>query len=86
MKVSIIKEGKDFLKGKCGVHSKYLCYTVGRYDDETIQVAKELGLEGAVATECGLANIKTGEFELKRIRMSPMEIESFTEIFKSFMI
>lgn len=84
-KVSIIKDGKDFLKDKCGVDSKFLCYPVGRYDDETIQVAKELGLEGAVTTQGGLANINTGEFALKRIRMSPMEIENFKAIFKSFM-
>ncbi|MBB6621996.1 polysaccharide deacetylase family protein [Clostridium gasigenes] len=84
-KVNIIKAGKDSLKAKCGVDSKYLCYPVGRYDDETIQVAKELGLEGAVTTEGGLANIKNGEFALKRIRMSPMKLENFKAIFESFM-
>ncbi|MBB6716677.1 polysaccharide deacetylase family protein [Clostridium gasigenes] len=84
-KVNIIKAGKDSLKEKCGVDSKYLCYPVGRYDDETIAVAKELGLQGAVTTQGGFANIKTGEFELKRVRMSPMDINSFKDIFKSFM-
>ncbi|MGL5352660.1 MAG: polysaccharide deacetylase family protein [Clostridium sp.] len=84
-KIAIIKEAKDFLKEKVGVDSKFLCYPVGRYDDETIKVAKELGLEGAVTTNGGLANIKTGEFELNRVRMSPMSLNNFKEIFKSYM-
>ncbi|MGL5086796.1 MAG: polysaccharide deacetylase family protein, partial [Clostridium sp.] len=82
-KITIIKEAKDFLKEKVGVESKFLCYPVGRYDDETIKVAKELGIEGAVTTNGGLANIKTGEFELNRVRMSPMSLDNFKEIFES---
>ena len=85
-KVAIIKEAKDFLKENIGVDSKYLCYPVGRYDDETIEVAKELGIEGAVTTEGGFSNITNGELELKRIRIAPMGIEDFKGIFESFMV
>ena len=85
-KEDIINEGKDFFKETLGLDSKYLSYPVGRYDDETIQIARELGLEGAVTTASGLANIANSEFELKRIRIGPMEIENFKSIFEDFMI
>jgi len=39
-----------------------------------------------VTTASGLANIANSEFELKRIRVGPMEIENFKSIFEDFMI
>lgn len=83
-KAAIIKEAKDFLKEKVGVDSKFLCYPVGRYDDETIRVAKELGIEASVTTNGGFASSKTGMFELNRVRMRPMSLDNFKDIFKDF--
>ena len=84
-KISITKEGREDLKEKVGVDSKFICYPVGKYDEETIDVQKELGIEAAVTTEYGIASSNDGLHSLKRIRMLPMEISAFGEIFKEFM-
>ncbi|WP_411170201.1 polysaccharide deacetylase family protein [Clostridium sp. MB05] len=84
-KIAIIKEGINTLKEKVGVDSKFVCYPVGRYDDETIEVEKELGIKAAVTTEVGIAKASDGMYSLKRIRMSPMDIEAFKSIFSEFL-
>ncbi|GAB6167864.1 hypothetical protein JCM1393_03240 [Clostridium carnis] len=81
-KIKAIKDGINALREKVSVESKFLCYPVGRYDDETISVAKELGLHGAVTTEGGIATIKDGNYSLKRVRIAPMNIENFKAIFE----
>lgn len=81
-KVSAIKDAKDFLKSKIGVDSKYLCYPVGRYDEETIEVAKELGIKAAVTTNGGYGNVDDGIYELDRVRVNPMDLESFKLLFE----
>ncbi|GAA0084155.1 hypothetical protein UT300007_05940 [Clostridium sp. CTA-7] len=84
-KIAIIKEGINTLKEKVGVDSKFVCYPVGRYDDETIEVEKELGIKAAVTTEVGISKASDGMYSLKRIRMSPMDIEAFKSIFSEFL-
>lgn len=84
-KIKSIKGGQEFLKKHLGIESKYLCYPVGRYDEETIEVAKELGIEAAVTTTKGFANVDNGLYSLKRVRMAPMDMRTFKEIFKSYM-
>ena len=84
-KVSIIKDGMNDLKESVGVESKFVCYPVGRYDDETIQVEKELGIKAAVTTEGGIASASDGLYSLKRVRISPMDIETFKNIFSEFL-
>jgi peptidoglycan/xylan/chitin deacetylase (PgdA/CDA1 family) len=84
-KIAIIKEGINTLKEKVGVDSKFVCYPVGRYDDETIEVEKELGIKAAVTTEFGIARASDGVYSLKRIRISPMDIEAFKSIFSEFL-
>lgn len=84
-KIKSIKGAKDFLKDKLGIESKYLCYPVGRYDEETIKVSKELGIEAAVTTTKGFANLNNGLYSLKRVRMFPMDIETFKETFNDYM-
>ena len=64
--------------------SKYVCYPVGRYDEETIEIEKELGIKGAVTTEGGISSLSDGLYSLKRVRISPMDIESFKSIFSDF--
>lgn len=84
-KATIIQEGIDALKEKIGVDSKFVCYPVGRYDEETIEVEKELGIKAAVTTEPGISSISDGIYSLKRVRMLPMGIDSFKEIFQEFL-
>ncbi|WP_066891996.1 polysaccharide deacetylase family protein [Clostridium nigeriense] len=84
-KANIIIEGINELKEKVGADSKYICYPVGRYDEETIEVEKEIGIKAAVTTEYGISSINDGLYSLKRVRIFPMDIESFKNIFKDFL-
>lgn len=84
-KIKSIKNAQNFLRDNLGIHSKYLCYPVGRYNKETIEVAKSLGVRAAVTTKNGISSIEDGEFSLKRVRMSPMSIKSFKKIFENYM-
>ena len=84
-KVSIIKDGMNDLKESVGVESKFVCYPVGKYDDETIEVEKELGVKAAVTTEGGISSLSDGLYSLKRIRIAPMDIENFKGIFSDFL-
>lgn len=83
-KITIIKEGIEKLKEKIGIESKYICYPVGKYDEETIEVEKELGIKAAVTTEGGISSLSDGLYSLKRVRISPMDIETFKSIFSDF--
>lgn len=79
-----IKNGQNFLKDILGIESKYLCYPVGRYNEVTIEIEKELGIKAAVTTEFGTSSSEDGFYELKRVRISPMSIENFRGIFAEF--
>lgn len=74
-----IKRAQDYLRDTIGSNGDYLCYPVGRYSDETIEICKELGIKAAVTTESGTSSINDGRFQLKRVRISPMSIESFRD-------
>ena len=84
-KIEIIEEGRKDLKEKVGVDSKFICYPVGKYDEETIEVEKELGIQAAVTTEYGISDANDGLYSLKRVRIFPMDIDSFKDIFSEFM-
>lgn len=84
-KITIIKEGQEALKEKVGVDSKFICYPVGKYDEETIEVEREIGIQAAVTTEYGISSANDGLYSLKRVRIFPMEIDSFKKIFNDFM-
>lgn len=84
-KITIIQEGRDALKEKVGVDSKFLCYPVGKYDAETIEVGKELGIKAAVTTAPGISTANDGMYTLKRLRISPMDIEYFKILLEEFM-
>ena len=79
-----IKSGQDFLKENAGVDSEFVCYPSGKYNDTTIEVLNALGIKGAVTTEYGIATAADGNYELKRIRIAPMSIDTFASIFSSF--
>lgn len=80
-----IKKGQEILKEKVGVESKFLCYPTGKYTKDTISVLDNLGVKAAVTTKGGIAHIGNGLYELRRVRMSPMNIEAFSSIFTSYM-
>ena len=71
-----IKRGQDFLRNNIGSDANYLCYPVGKYNDETI--------EAATTTQGGISSIGDGLYQLKRVRIYPMSIESFASIFSEY--
>ena len=79
-----IEDGKEFLKENIGVDSKFLCYPAGKYDDTTVSLDAQLGIKAAVTTEYGFASINDGLYTLKRVRISPMSMDSFSSIFSPF--
>lgn len=83
--IDSIKRGQEFLRSVIGANGNYLCYPVGRYSDETIEIQKELGIKAALTTQGGISSISDGRYELKRVRISPMNIENFAEIFSEYM-
>lgn len=82
--IESIKTAQDSLREVIGVESKFLCYPVGRYDYTTIEVSQELGIKAAVTTEHGISSINNGVYELNRVRIAPMSIESFAELFLEY--
>lgn len=83
-KISSIKNAQSFLKDNLSINSKFICYPVGRYDESTKNIVSSLGIKLAVTTEPGLANINQGLTSLKRVRISPMSLDSFKSNFTSF--
>lgn len=79
-----IKRGQDFLRNVIGSDGNYLCYPVGKYNDETIEIAKELGIKAATTTQGGISSISDGLHQLKRVRIYPMSIDSFASIFSEY--
>lgn len=79
-----IKRAQDYLRNVIGSDGNYLCYPVGKYNDETIQIEEELGIKAAVTTQGGFASINDGLHTLKRVRISPMSIEGFASIFSEY--
>lgn len=82
--ISSIKDGQDFLRNTIGVEGQFLCYPVGRYNDTTIEVAQELGIKAAVTTEGGISSLSDGLYQLKRLRIFPMSLENFSQMFSDF--
>lgn len=79
-----IKRGQDFLRNVIGSDGNYLCYPVGKYNDETIEIAKELGIKAATTTQGGISSVSDGLYQLKRVRIYPMSIDSFALIFSEY--
>lgn len=79
-----IKRGQDFLRNNIGSDANYLCYPVGKYNSETIEIEKELGIKAATTTQGGISSIGDGLYQLKRVRIYPMSIESFSSIFSEY--
>lgn len=76
-KIKEIQGAKDYLKDNLGVNNNILCYPVGRFDNETEEVASSLGIELAVTTKGGIAKIQDGMLSMPRRRVSPMPLEAY---------
>lgn len=72
-----IGKGKEDLTEKLGLESKFFCYPVGRYNNETLEVLKELNIKAAVTTNGGISDINDGILTLDRVRISPMLLDMF---------
>lgn len=80
-----IKRGQDFLREVIGSDGNFLCYPVGKYNDETIEICNELGIKAAVTTQGGITSIGDGKHKFKRVRISPMSIEGFASFFTEYL-
>jgi peptidoglycan/xylan/chitin deacetylase (PgdA/CDA1 family) len=49
----------------------YLCYPVGKYNEDTIKALKEAGYKMAFTTKHGYAKLSDGLYTIKRVRMWP---------------
>ncbi|MBM7645487.1 peptidoglycan/xylan/chitin deacetylase (PgdA/CDA1 family) [Scopulibacillus daqui] len=76
-----MSESKALCDKMFGQNTIMLSYPVGRYNDETLRLAKETGYKMAVTTEPGGASRDQGMFALHRIRISPgMSVKGFGAI------
>lgn len=60
---------QETLAAHIGYKPRYFCYPGGTYNDETIQVLKELDYWGAVTTENGSWHGFNDRFEWRRVRL-----------------
>ncbi|MGL4772401.1 MAG: polysaccharide deacetylase family protein [Clostridium sp.] len=80
-----IKDAQTYLREVIGAKADYLCYPVGKYTPETIEICKELGIKAAVTTKGGKATTAHGNYELRRVRISPMSKEGFAGLFSEYL-
>lgn len=73
-----LKGSKAFFDQRFSQRTRMVSYPVGRYNEETLKLAKEAGYQMAVTTEPGHAKKEQGMMSLHRVRISPgLSPESF---------
>ncbi|MED0851283.1 polysaccharide deacetylase family protein [Bacillus altitudinis] len=73
-----LKGSKVFFDQRFSQQTIMVSYPVGRYNEDTLKLAKEAGYEMAVTTELGHAKKEQGMMSLHRLRISPgLSPESF---------
>ncbi|WP_456266092.1 MULTISPECIES: polysaccharide deacetylase family protein [unclassified Bacillus (in: firmicutes)] len=73
-----LKRSKIFFDQRFSQRTRMVSYPVGRYNEETLKLAKEAGYQMAVTTEPGHAKKEQGMMSLHRVRISPgLSPESF---------
>ncbi|MBW0256731.1 polysaccharide deacetylase [Bacillus sp. F2HM] len=73
-----LKGSKAFFDQRFSQQTIMVSYPVGRYNEDTLKLAKEAGYELAVTTEPGHAKKEQGMMSLHRVRVSPgLSPESF---------
>lgn len=60
----------ESLSAHIGRESRMFCYPGGRYDDATLQLAREMGIWRAVTTQPGMDHTTDNQLELPRVRVS----------------
>lgn len=72
---------QETLAAHIGYRPRYFCYPGGTYNNETIQVLRELDFWGAVTTENGTWHGFNDRFEWRRVRMrNTTTIEEFSRL------
>lgn len=66
-----MNDSKSWLDQKLGQKTKYLCYPVGRCNNQTAIAAQKSGYARATTTQPGSANAGEGTYGLKRVRIVP---------------
>ncbi len=56
-----------------GVQPRFFCYPSGKYDELTLQLAREMNLWGGVTVEFGRTHTFAGRYTLSRVRVSGTE-------------
>ncbi|APJ12964.1 polysaccharide deacetylase family protein [Bacillus safensis] len=73
-----LKGSKTFFDQRFSQRTRMVSYPVGRYNEETLKLAKEAGYQMAVTTEPGHAKKEQGMMSLHRVRILPgLSPESF---------
>lgn len=73
-----LKGSKTFFDQRFSQRTRMVSYPVGRYNEETLKLAKEARYQMAVTTEPGHAKKEQGMMSLHRVRISPgLSPESF---------
>lgn len=62
---------KETIKKLLNKNTDYLCYPVGKYNEDTIKSLREAGYKMAFTTKQGYAKLSDGLYTIKRIRMWP---------------
>lgn len=60
---------QETIAAHTGIRPRYLCYPAGSYNDDVIQILKELDYWGAVTTQSGTWHGFDDRFEWRRVRM-----------------
>jgi peptidoglycan/xylan/chitin deacetylase (PgdA/CDA1 family) len=60
----------ESLAAHTGAGARMLSYPAGRYDEQTLQIAREINFQLAVTTQPGNRHVTTSALELPRIRVS----------------
>ena len=66
-----MNDSKVWLDQKLNQKTEYLCYPVGRCNNQTAIAAQKAGYSLATTTQPGLANVNEGMYGLKRVRIVP---------------
>ncbi len=80
-----ILTAQEEIAAPIGKTPRFLSYPGGDYDEETIQIVRELDLWGAVTTQYGTFHRRANRYEWKRVRMRyTTTINEFAALLKAY--
>lgn len=62
-----ISGANQALKYWLGIDNPWLCYPYGDYDDEVVDICKQLGIRMAVTTDAGRVHVGSYPYDLRRV-------------------